>query len=64
MSFDVGAAPSSGRFAATFSPWGEKRLAPAPTVSSPLGEWSAERSGGWVRGRPPWLAPPFAIPTP
>ncbi|MEV8897053.1 hypothetical protein AB0V68_06345, partial [Mesorhizobium ciceri] len=29
---------------------GEKRLAPALAVSSPLGERSTERSGGRVRG--------------
>ncbi|AZO16268.1 hypothetical protein EJ069_17020 [Mesorhizobium sp. M2A.F.Ca.ET.043.05.1.1] len=55
--------PSSGRFAATFSPvgrrsWRRRRQSPLPTGGPKDGrdpwlapEWSAERSGGWVRGR-------------
>ncbi|RUX93346.1 hypothetical protein EN935_05380 [Mesorhizobium sp. M7D.F.Ca.US.004.03.1.1] len=47
---EVAPAPSSGRFAATFSPLGRRGGRQRATVSSPPLERSAERSGGWVRG--------------
>jgi cobalt-precorrin 5A hydrolase len=43
------APPSSGP-SGHLLPGGENRLAPTSIISSPLGERSAERSGGWMRG--------------
>ncbi|CDX16117.1 hypothetical protein MPLB_1570016 [Mesorhizobium sp. ORS 3324] len=42
-------------------PVGEKRLALTPAISSPPGERSAERSGGWVRARHRHMRFPKAV---
>ncbi|RUY72095.1 hypothetical protein EN962_28540, partial [Mesorhizobium sp. M7A.F.Ca.CA.001.09.2.1] len=44
------AAPSSGRFAATFFPLGRRGWRQRWQAPLPVGERSAEQSGGWGRG--------------
>ncbi|RUU65847.1 hypothetical protein EOD04_18530, partial [Mesorhizobium sp. M2C.T.Ca.TU.009.01.2.1] len=49
-------APSSGCCAATFSPVGRRGWCRRRQPPLPSGERSAERSGGWVRGRATYCA--------